>query len=349
MSHPKALSPFQAVGLSSYHRRFRMTNRTSTTRDDLRSRRIGIFLGGDSPEREGSLISGRAAASAAADMGHAVELIDPSKDSLTDVRERIDIALLALHGPGGEDGKIQGLLEGFGIPYTGSGVLASALAMHKPTFKQFIAGAGLDTPAYTPVRPGHPAPDEAHRIIGEMGAPVILKPASGGGSLATRIVYTEDELTERLGQNSAESYREFFTEEFVPGKPVTVGLLDVDGELMALPPLEAETDREFYDYVAKHDPDHRRYYCPARLTADSIAGVQQLGARVHHIIGAHGFSRVDFIASDDGRISVLEANTLPGLSPMGNLATMAKTAGISYPELITSILGTALNKPRYLP
>jgi D-alanine-D-alanine ligase len=310
--------------------------------------RIGVLHGGDSPERPGSLVSGRAAADALESHGYTVKLIDTSAIAIGSLADRIDVALIALHGPGGEDGKMQGALDTIGIPYAGSGVLASATAMYKPRFKKLVETARLDTPAYTAVCDCATL-READRIVEQLGMPVVLKPTSGGGSLDMTVVRTCEDLCRWLEDRPGELYGEFMAEEFLPGASITVGLLEVSGELRPLPPLETETDRDFYDYVAKHDPAQRRYHCPARLPATELLRAQQLAMRVHRLIGAHGVSRVDFIATPNGRLSVLEINTSPGLSPQGNLATMAAADGIEYAKMIDLVAGTAFTKPAYLP
>ncbi|MBC6467658.1 D-alanine--D-alanine ligase [Actinomadura alba] len=316
--------------------------------NNLGSCRIGVLHGGDSPERSGSLISGRAAADALTSHGYSVELVDTSVVTVAELVGRIDVALIALHGPGGEDGKMQGALDTIGIPYAGSGVLASATAMYKPRFKKLVEMARLDTAAYTAVCDCATL-READRIVERLGLPVVLKPTSGGGSLETTVIRTCEDLCHWLEDRPVELYGEFMAEEFLPGASITVGLLEVGGELRTLPPLETETDRDFYDYVAKHDPAQRRYHCPARLPANELLRAQQLAMRVHRLVGAHGVSRVDFIATPNGRLSVLEINTLPGLSPQGNLATMAAADGIEYGKLIDLVTATAFTKPAYLP
>jgi D-alanine-D-alanine ligase len=315
---------------------------------NLAACRIGVLHGGDSPERPGSLVSGRAAAKALEGYGYRVELIDTSAVPVAGVASRIDVALVALHGPGGEDGKMQGALDTLGIPYAGSGVLASATAMYKPRVKRLIETARIDTPAHTAVC-DCASRREADRIIEQLGLPVVLKPASGGGSLEMAIVRTREDLRHWLEARPTEMYGEFMAEEFLPGASITVGLLEVGEELRPLPPLETETDREFYDYTAKHDASQRRYHCPARLPGNELLRAQQLALRVHQLVGAHGVSRVDLIATPNGRLSVLEINTSPGLSPHGNLATMAAADGIEYDKMIDLVTATAFTKPTYLP
>ncbi|WP_327413874.1 D-alanine--D-alanine ligase [Streptomyces sp. NBC_00853] len=312
--------------------------------------RIGVLYGGDSPERPGSVASAEAVFKALANVGMQAEMID-----LADVRElgaglrdRIDVALLACHGPGGEDGKVQGHLEQLGIPYTGSGVLASALGMHKPTFKTLLAALNIDTPKSISVLPEHSVESTLTTVELNLGYPVFVKPAGGGGSLGAGIARTAEELAELLRARRDQPYAEYMVEEYIDGIPCTVGILDQGGPVV-LPLLTCETDRAFYDYEAKHDRGLRRETCPATLPEEVEQRVMETALRVHRLIGAHGVSRVDFLICPDGRSPVLEVNTVPGLSEHGNLATMAAAAGVSYVELIKRVLDTAFTKVSYVP
>lgn len=306
---------------------------------------IGVLYGGDSPERAGSLVSGKTAADALAAEGFKTILIDTAEPQVIESIQNIDVALIALHGPGGEDGKIQGLLETLGVPYTGSGVLASAIGMHKPTFKRLIHGLALDTPQWITLDPSL-TPDEMSAVVdSHLGWPVFIKPSAGGGSLGAGIGRTASDFTRKLTNLNRDDYLEYLVEEYVPGRPCSVGVIEMNGSPQALPVHDVETDHEFYDYAAKHDPSRRIENCPSILPKEVTQKLQEEAVRVHTLTGAHGVSRVDFIVDDNGRSVILEINTVPGLSDRGNLATMAKAAGMSYPELVTAVLRTAFNRP----
>lgn len=307
--------------------------------------RVGVLYGGTSPERPGSLVSGEAAAKALLNSGPNVDVV------LLDVADvdfrlvdHIDVAFLAVAGPGGEDGSLQGCLETMGIPYTGSGVRASAICMHKPSFKGVISAAGVNTPEWL-VADGT-APDEVAKKVGnQLGFPAFLKPAVGGGSLGMAIAEDEEHLVELLTARGEEDpYREFFMEELIEGASCSVGVLDVDGETTTLPVYQVATDREFYDHTAKKNPSQRAEWCPANLPGYIRAEMQRVALAVHRLIGAHGVSRVDMMVTASERIAVLEVNTLPGLSKAGNLAVMAKAANIEYPDLVRHILATAFTR-----
>ncbi|MEY2245971.1 D-alanine--D-alanine ligase [Streptomyces sp. BF23-18] len=315
---------------------------------DLDQARIGVLCGGHSPERPGSLASGEAAAKALAELGLNVELIDLAEVSVSSLVGQIDIALLATHGLGGEDGKVQGALDTLGIPYTGSGVLASAIGMYKPTFKTLLSAHRIDTPAWVVL---DESLSTSHAVstarMSLQTWPLFFKPCSGGGSLVAGVARDESELSALVDAAREGSYGQYMVEEYMPGMPCTVGVIERDGQPVALPVLGVETSRSFYDYEAKHDASLRTEHCPAPLPEWQAKKMQQVALNVHRLVGAQGVSRVDFMVSGD-RTAVLEINTLPGLSSRGNLAAMSKAAGISYPEMVRSILQSALTKPAYV-
>jgi D-alanine-D-alanine ligase len=316
---------------------------------DIATLRIGVLCGGDSPERPGSIASGEHAAKALAEAGLTTDLIDIADTPLSALAGRIDVALLGLHGLHGEDGKVQGALEVIGIPYTGSGVLASALGMHKPTFKNLLTHERIDTPRWVVVNPDISVESTLSVVRHSLGYPVFVKPASGGGSLAAGIAPDEATLRTMIEATAGDPYCEYMVEEYVQGIPCTVGLIEIDGHLVTLPVHDVESKNAFYDYEAKHDPSLRVEHCPSILPAPTTEAMHYLARRVFHMIGAHGVLRVDFMAAANGRVTVLECNTLPGLSRRGNLATMARAGGIPYPVLMHHVVKTAFTKPAYLP
>ncbi|MCT6776066.1 D-alanine--D-alanine ligase [Streptomyces sp. CS7] len=321
----------------------------ATTLTDLTSLRIGVLCGGDSPERAGSLASGEHAHRALRDVGLNAETFDPASFRMESLGDLVDVALLALHGPGGEDGKIQGSLETAGIPYTGSGVLASALGMHKPTFKGLLTQERIDTPRWVMVDPKISVDSTLSMVRNTLGFPAFVKPASGGGSLAAGIAKDEHALRAMVEAAQAEQYAELMVEEYVQGIPCTVGLVEVEGRVQTLPVHDVEPKADFYDYASKHDLSLRTEHCPSILPAPTTDSMKYLANRVFRMIGAHGVLRVDFMVAASGRITVLECNTLPGLSELGNLATMAKASGIPYPTLMQHVVRTAFTKPSYVP
>lgn len=316
---------------------------------DIRTLRIGVHCGGSSPERPGSIASGEQASKALTASGLDAELFDTADTPVHALNGRIDVALLDLHGLGGEDGKVQGALDTAGIPYTGSGVLASALGMYKPTFKQLLTYNHIDTPRWIVVARDSTVESTLSVVRNTLGYPAFLKPSSGGGSLAAGIAHDETQLRDLIEATKSDPYAEYLVEEYVPGLACTVGLVEIDGQVKTLPVHDVEPVGEFYDYASKHNPDLRTEHCPSILPGPTTNSMQYLARRVWHMIGAHGVLRVDFLAGASGRVTVLECNTLPGLSEQGNLATMARAAGIPYPALVQHVVRTAFTKSPYLP
>jgi D-alanine-D-alanine ligase len=310
-------------------------------RETLKTKTIGVLMGGLSGEREVSLRSGRNCLRALRASGYrAVEI-----DALQDVGRRIEaagveIAFLALHGRYGEDGTIQGLLEVMGIPYTGSGVLASALGMNKVAAKKVVAGSGLPTPDYCEVASDESAGAAAGRIEAQLGLPAMLKPVQEGSSLGVSKCKTAEQLESSLEAGWAE-FGKMFAERFVPGTEITVGVIERDGRPEALPILELVPKNEFYDYHAKYTEGMTEFILPARLKADVYAEAQHAAIAVFEAIGCRGYSRVDMMVDREGVPWFVEVNTLPGMTELSDLPAQARAAGISYEELVETILLTA--------
>lgn len=225
-------------------------------------------------------------------------------------------------------------------------MLASATAMHKPTAKVLVAAAGLRVLPHTLIREGDD-PAGVARASEALGMPVILKPSSEGGSIGIQVIHDPGQLPKVLAEEAG--HGEWLIEPFTAGRAVTCGVLHRDGALVTLPPLETvPTTAEFYDYDAKRNPEGHRYLCPAPVPDPVLAEVSRSTLAAHLALRCSGYSRSDFLVTPDGGVFWLEVNTLPGLSRHGNLAAMASAAGISYDELITTILGNA-HRQEYRP
>jgi D-alanine-D-alanine ligase len=309
---------------------------------------IGVLTGGRSRERDRSLLSGRTAAGALTALGYRVHVVDTADPAFPDDVQEVDVAFLAIAGRWAEDGKLQGYLETIGLPYTGSGVLASAMAMHKPAAKAIVHAAGVPVLPYIRVDVARDADVEAKEILDRLSAPVMVKPEGEGGSIDMAVAHNHVELADLLTALRRADQR-LLVEPFVTGPAVTVGVLDTGDELVALPVLETATVGEFYDYTAKRDPELHTYHCPANLPAAVAAFCADAACRAHQALGCSGYSRSDLVIGHDGQVFWLEANTLPGLSRGGNLATMAAAAGIPYTQLVARILATATTAGRYRP
>lgn len=306
----------------------------NTTADELKTMTIAVLRGGRSAEREISLRTGAAILKALGEAGYRVVDLDVGRDLAEKlIALRPGLAFLALHGRGGEDGTVQGLLEYLGIPYTGSGVLASALALDKVRSKQVFAAAGIPTPRWTVARRGEPAPAPP-------GYPVVVKPAFEGSSLGMSIVRAPAELPAAL-ELAARYDAEILFEEYVAGREVTVSILG-NRELRLLPIVEIVPRNEFFDHEAKYTKGKTEYIVPARLSAAVAAAANEAARATYRALGCRGLGRVDIIIEPSGQPRVLELNTLPGMTETSLLPKAAAAAGLSFPALLTELLGLAL-------
>jgi D-alanine-D-alanine ligase len=261
----------------------------------------------------------------------------------------VDVAFIALHGPYGEDGTVQGLLELLGIPYTGSGVLASALAMDKLRSRQVLQANGIAVPAYSVVDggrwPGN-RDDVAARVARDLGYPCVVKPNAVGSSIGVSIVRDEAGLPEAV-ERALEYGDVVLVEEYLRGTELTCAVLEEPetGLPRALPPIEIVPKREFFDYAAKYEPGNSEEVCPARIPEEVARRAQQIAVRVHRVLGCEGFSRVDLFLAG-GSIVVLEANTIPGMTAGSLIPLAARTAGIEFPELCRRVIQSALRRDR---
>jgi len=305
----------------------------------LTKARIGVLMGGRSSEREVSLRTGQAVHRALLRRGYDAVAIDVSRSLLRQLQaKRVKLAFIALHGPGGEDGTIQGLLESIGMPYTGSGVRASAMAMHKAATKALLAYAGIPVPDGTVVRAG--AGRTAAMPAG-LRLPLVVKPASQGSTIGVSIVRRPADW--RAALRRAHGYEEeAVVETYIPGREITVSVLNGNGRPQALPPVEIVAPGGFYDYHAKYVKGHTRYLCPAPLPMRVTEQVKELALRTYHVIGCEGAARVDFRVTPRGKPYVLEVNTIPGMTETSLLPMAAIRAGLDYDSLTERILRSAL-------
>ncbi|MBA3398025.1 MAG: D-alanine--D-alanine ligase [Deltaproteobacteria bacterium] len=301
----------------------------------MQSRKIGVLLGGLSSEREVSLRTGEAVLAALLARGHDAIPIYVDRDVDVALRqERIDIAFIALHGRWGEDGCIQGLLETLGIPYTGSDVLASALAMHKGKAKELFRLHNLPTPAYYTL-----TAEDATDLLGvhgDFGFPCVVKPIREGSSVGIAICETADELLPAV-EKALCFDDEVLVERFIAGKEVSVAILDD----RAIGAVEISPRDGFYDYSNKYTKGATEYFVPPRLSPERYRGVLAQALRAHTALGCRGATRVDMMVSDSGNEFVLEVNTLPGMTPTSLLPKIADAAGISFGELCEHMLAGA--------
>ncbi len=298
----------------------------------MRRERIAVLLGGSSAEREVSLQSGETVLDALQKLGKDVSAVDPAKPNWLEKLRGADFAFIALHGIGGEDGRMQGALETLGIPYSGSGVLGSALALDKQRSKQLWRGIGVPTADFETLD----AQSDWQAVIDRLGK-VFVKPACEGSSLGMSSASTADAL--RDAYELARRYAgEVMAERFITGPEYTVAVLG--GE--ALPSIRMETDNEFYDYAAKYLSEDTRYHCPSGLDADEESALAQLSLRAFRALGCAVWGRVDLMRDSDGTFYALEVNTVPGMTSHSLVPMAAAAAGYDLPALIQRIVSLSL-------
>jgi len=309
--------------------------------------RLGVLMGGQSPERDISLRTGKAVYRSLCRRGYDTVMIDVGPTLYRDLQEqKIEIAFVSLHGPGGEDGVIQGFLETVGIPYTGSGLQANALGMHKVTTKTILAAHKIPIPDGTVIKRGEKVSSRAALRSARLHWPVVVKPASQGSTIGVTIVRKPSQWSGALAL--AHRYdREAMVEAYIPGHEVTVSLLGSGEETpTVLPAVEIVAPNGFYDFSAKYEKGKTQYLCPAPLSAAITKQIRALALKTYQVMGCDGAIRVDFRITPRGRPYVLEINTVPGMTETSLLPMAAAQAGIDYDELTERILQSALVRAR---
>jgi D-alanine-D-alanine ligase len=301
--------------------------------------KVAVLLGGDSTEREISLLSGDAVLAGLMRRGVDAHPFDPGVRPVQElVSESFDRAWIALHGPGGEDGLMQGALEWLGIPYTGSGVLASALTMDKLKTKRVVVGAGLAAPEYAVLS----SPADLPRALADVGLPLMVKPASQGSSVGITKVKAAAELAGAYAEARAIDPI-VFAERFIAGEEYTVGVLHDRG----LPSIRIQPATEFYDYQAKYFRNDTRYHCPSGLAADAEAELQAAALAAFQVTDCAGWGRVDFMRDPgSGKFYFIEINTTPGMTDHSLVPMAARQSGIDFPELVWRVLETSFLRER---
>lgn len=295
--------------------------------------RVVVLMGGESAEREISLMTGAAVLKALQSRGVQAEGLDAGKDLLARLTAgRYDRVWIALHGRGGEDGTLQGLLSFLKLPFTGSGVLGSAICMDKLRTKRLLQGAGLPTPRYCVIR------NEADLVeAGEqLGLPVMVKPSDEGSSIGMTKVERPEQM--KAAWELASGFNcDVFAEEWVAGPEFTAAILHDE----PLPLIRIQTDSNFYDYQAKYFSDDTRYLCPCGLPADEERGLQDVARAAFQAVGAQGWGRVDIMVSPQAGPLILEINTVPGMTSHSLVPMAAAAAGTGFEDLVWRVLETS--------
>jgi len=292
--------------------------------------KVAVLFGGRSAEREVSLKSGAAVLAALQKSGVDAHAFDPAQRDLSELKkEKFDRVFIALHGRFGEDGTVQGALELMGMPYTGSGVMASAIAMDKWRTKLIWQAAELPIPEYEALT----APSDWNAVADHLDLPLFVKPANEGSSVGVSKVRSVEELPAAYAE-AAKHDKVVIAESYVSGGEYTVAILNG----RALPVIKIEPANEFYDYEAKYLRDDTRYLCPCGLNAAEEAEMQNLAQQAFALIGGQGWGRVDFLRGEDGKPYLLEINTSPGMTDHSLVPMAARQAGISFEQLVVQIL-----------
>lgn len=296
--------------------------------------RVGVLLGGQSAEREISLQSGAAVTAALKEIGLDPIVIDVGVNAIADIQAaKLDRAFIALHGPGGEDGRIQAVLEYLQIPYTGSDVQSSALAMDKLRSKHLWRGMGLSTPDYATLN----GDSNWEEVLQSLGGDVMVKPAHEGSSIGMSRVQSAREL--EAAYNAAAKYDgNVLVERVITGAEYTVAILA--GK--ALPPIKLETNHRFYDFDAKYLADDTNYICPCGLDAEKDQELRQLAQNAFNALGCRGWGRVDVMADSNDRFYLLEVNTVPGMTSHSLVPMAARAEGLSFEQLVALVLRASL-------
>ncbi|MGD8378337.1 MAG: D-alanine--D-alanine ligase [Gammaproteobacteria bacterium] len=298
--------------------------------------RVAVLLGGSSAEREISLKSGGEVLAALRRREVDAHPVDPREGLLENLEaDHFDRVFIALHGRGGEDGTVQGALEFLGLPYTGSGVLGSALSMDKMRTKQIWEASGIPTPNFVVAGPD----SDPAAVIEQLGLPLFVKPAREGSSIGMTKVVAADGLAEAI-REAAVFDDCVLVERFVEGAEYTASVL---GDTV-LPMIRLETPRDFYDYEAKYFSDTTRYHCPCGLPEERERQLALEALRAFRAVGASGWGRVDFMLSGDGEPRFLEVNTVPGMTDHSLVPMSARAVGVSFDELVWRILETTLGR-----
>lgn len=305
--------------------------------------KVALIAGGTSGEREISLASAEGAKEALQEGGYTVTQLDPAdKDSLVElINGDFDVAFMALHGKGGEDGTIQGFLESIGLPYTGSGVFGSAVSIDKSRAKVFYEKAGIPTAASVTLSKGQVIP--SLDIVTGIGQKCVVKAATEGSSIGVYIVEGAEAI-EKAIEEALTIDDKVVVEAYKAGREFTVVVLDVEEESIALPIIEIVPKNASYDFESKYAPGGSEHICPAELPETITEEMQRYAVSAHEALGCHGVSRTDFILEDNGFMWALETNTIPGMTQTSLLPDAARAAGISFPELCTIMIQSALKK-----
>lgn len=310
-----------------------------------KSEKVLVIMGGTSTEREVSLRSGRAVCKALIEAGYNAQTFDIQPDNIDEIKKiNPDIAFLALHGKGGEDGKIQGLLEWMNIPYTGPGIASSAICIDKILTKKLMVQSGVKTPEFMTINQSEfeKKGSVCNEVAKKIGLPAVIKASCQGSSIGVVIVNKTEEIDKTIKELF--SYGdEILIEQFVEGIEISVPVIGND-TLTVLPIIEITSSNEFYDYQAKYTKGMSRHIIPARISDDTKCKVEEIAKKAYKAALCRGLSRIDFIIDKNSEPYFIEINTIPGMTEVSLFPDSANHAGISFPELVDKIVKLGLEK-----
>lgn len=331
-------------GCSSHDESRQMFDRIPVTHDPENTK-IALLAGGSSGERPISLKSAEGAKEALTEAGYDVTQFDPAEpgDLKALIDGDFDVAFLALHGKGGEDGAIQGFLETIGLPYTCSGIWGSAVSIDKTKAKVFYREFEIPTPAGITVSRGDDY--DAADIVSELGNKVVVKAATEGSSIGVYIVEGADALDAAL-KEALQIDTKALVEQYVAGTELTCVVMGSGDDAQALPVIEIIPQNESYDFESKYAPGGSKHVCPARIDSAATEGVQKYAVRAHNALGCEGVTRTDFLLEANGDMWALETNTVPGMTATSLLPDAARAVGVSFPELTKMMVQMALDSQK---
>ena len=305
--------------------------------------KVLVLMGGTSTEREVSLRSGATVSKALSDAGYEVKTLDINPGNINEIaKSSPDVVYIALHGKGGEDGTIQGLLEYMQIPYTGPGVAASVICMDKILTKEVLVANGINTPKFLIYDKYTVDTLDVDKIVADLGLPIVIKAACQGSSIGVEIIYDKNEIKQSVERNLTFDNR-VLLEQYVEGTEVTVPILGNE-DLTVLPIIEIVSDNKFYDFQSKYTPGKSKHIIPANITDYEKNCIEQEAKRAYKCVGCTGLSRIDFIIDKNGTPFVIEINTIPGMTETSLFPDAAKHIGLSLPDLVSKIINLAFKK-----
>lgn len=304
----------------------------------MKNKKILVVMGGVSSEREISLRSGEAVFNALVSRGYNAHKFILDKNNACEIaNEKPELCVLVLHGKGGEDGTIQGLLELMNIPYTGSGVASSANCMNKILTKKLLEAEGIPTPQYETVKRG----EDYKNVAADFSFPLVVKAPCQGSSVGVEIVHSREELTAAI-ENNIDYDSEILIEKFIRGTEITVPVMQDGDKIKALPIIEIVSENAFYDFESKYTSGMSHHIIPARISPEAAKKTEEYALKAYSALSCRGVARIDFFIDEEGNPYVIEINTIPGMTATSLVPDAAKAVGMSFEDLAEKIVLEAL-------